>query len=155
MWFDCVLDFRFLVSVHACALVLATCMWCLATCVWQWFLALSWSMSLLGSTWAFCFDTWSFSHIPASTRCCIFQLQVHLHFHFQFDFLLPVLVFWQELTSHAQFLARDAMRLARDAMLYYIVFEFSMNSIWIVLTISSRVSTPFLPAETQLKHKKK
>ena len=25
MWFDCVLDFRFLVSVHACTLVLATC----------------------------------------------------------------------------------------------------------------------------------
>ena len=93
MWFDCVLDFRFLVSVYACTLVLATCIWYLAICIWQWFLVLSWSISLLGSTCAFCFDTWSFSYIPASSRYCIFQLQVHLYFHFQLDFLLPVLVF--------------------------------------------------------------
>ena len=45
---------------------------------------------------------WHF-YIPASSQYCIFQLQVQLYFHFQLDFLLPVLVFWQELTRHAQF----------------------------------------------------
>ena len=60
MWFDCVLDFRFLASVHACIFDLATCIWYLATCILTMVSVSSWSFSLLGSTCAVCFNTWSF-----------------------------------------------------------------------------------------------
>ena len=128
MWSDCVLNSRYLASIHTGILDLATCIWYLATGTWQCFLVLSWSSSLLGSTCTFYFDTWSFS---------TFQLPINIVFSsfksiytsiFQLDSLFIGPSFWQELTRHAQFLARDAM-------LYYIVLEFSMNSIWIVLTI--------------------
>ena len=138
MWFDCVLDFRFLVSVHACTLVLAICMWYLATCIWQLvscIVLINWfNLGILLRCLAPV--SYGISTFQLSSQYCIFQLQVQLYFHFQLDFLLPVLVF----DKSSPDMLSSSPRLARDAMLYYIVLEYSMYSIWIVLTIS--VLTP-------------
>ena len=133
MWFDCVLDFRFLVfssylySGSGNLYVISgnlymgiDVLYCPDQSVHL--VQLGHSASIYGSSLV-----WHF-YIPASSLYCIFQLQVQLYFHFQLDFLLPVLV----LTRAHQ----TCSVLARDAMLYYIVLEYSMYSIWIVLTIT-------------------
>ena len=129
MWFNCVLDFRFLVSVHAWTLVLTICMWYLATCIWQ---LVSCIVLINQFTWfnlGILLRYMALFYIPASSQYYIFQLQVQLYFHFQLDFLLPVLVYDKSSPDMLSWLARDAM-------LYYIVLEYSMYSIWIVLTIT-------------------
>ena len=90
---------------------------------------------LLGSTGAFRSNT------PASSQYYTSQLQVHLCFHFQLSFLLPVLV----LTRAHQ----SCSVLARDAMFYYIVLEYSMYSIWMVLTITDNPLSLSLVPQSQ------
>ena len=79
--------------------------------------------------------SYGISTFQLSSQYCIFQPQVQLYFHFQLDFLLPVLVYDKSSPDIFCSSPRCNALLYRDAMLYYIVLEYSMYSIWIVLTI--------------------
>ena len=111
IWFECDLTV-YLISGSWFQFMLVLWFWQFVCDAWQlvsgnWCLVLSWSISSLGSTWAFCFDTWFQPHMAflhsSFQPILYFPASSPAILSFPAWFLVTSPSLWQELTRHAQF----------------------------------------------------